>query len=81
MTPWKLELVERRQRAICQTMPDYDVVLNGAVVAKCYHNMSGYCIDRGLPTPRGSRLDPGEISLAKMRREVSTLNREAKAIG
>lgn len=47
---WKLELVERRQRAICQTVPDYDVVLNGEVVAKAYHNTRGYCVDR---EPRG----------------------------
>jgi hypothetical protein len=75
--PWKLELVEApRKMAICETTMRYDVVLNGAVVDELYFNMRGYV--GYLPLPTGGKLDIGEVSISRFRREVALLNREAR---
>ena len=75
--PDKITLQKSNRRAILQTIPDYDVLLNGVVCAKAFFNTRGYVVDKGLPMPSGSRLDPGEISLTKLKREIMILNREA----
>jgi len=60
------------------THPDFDVLLNGRKVETAYFNTRGYRV--GLPLPTGGKLDPGEISLAALKREISRINREAKAL-
>jgi hypothetical protein len=58
------------------TQPDFDVLLNGSTFDRAYFNTHGYRV--GLPLPGGGTLDPGEISLAKLKRLIASLNREAK---
>jgi len=71
----KITLVESKRRHICQTVPDYEVLLNGVKVARAYYNTRGYCVDNGLPMPCGRRSDPGEVSLTKLKREIGIINR------
>lgn len=74
---FKIELRQSPHRAIAQTIPDYDVYLNGEKWGEIYYNMTGYVGYLPCP-PNGSKLDMGESSLATYKREVSKLNREAK---
>jgi hypothetical protein len=70
-----IELRERRAHMLGGPR-DYDVVLHGKVVDGAYFNTRGY--RTGLPMPNGSTLDPGEVSLTRLRREVAKLNQEWK---
>ena len=73
-----IELVEnRRDCAICEVTPRFDVMLNGQKFNQLYHNIRGYV--GYLPTPDGGRLDIGEKSICVFRREVAALNREFAA--
>ena len=75
---WKITIKENRQdMAIFETTPRYDIFLNGEFFDQAYYNMTGYRV--GLPTPDGAVLDPGEISITKLKREIASLNREARA--
>jgi hypothetical protein len=70
-----IKLVEnRRDMAICETTPRYDVMLNGVKFDQLYFNCRGY-VGR-LPFPGGGSLWVGECSLTSIRKEVSKLNRE-----
>lgn len=72
---FKLTLREKPSNTFF-THPDFDLILNGKRVGDTYYNMTGY--RAVLPTPQGSKIDVGEISLTKLRREIAALNREAK---
>jgi hypothetical protein len=74
-----ITLEEKRGRAILQTKPDFWVLVNGQRKDQAYFNMRGYRV--GLPLPDGRTLDPGEISLAALKREIGKINREAKQKG
>lgn len=70
--------LERKPRSGClQEKPDFWVLLNGKRADQAYFNMRGYRV--GLPLPDGRTLDPGEVSLTRVRREIARINREAKA--
>lgn len=73
---FKLSIQECPNRAICQTIPDYDIFLNGEKVGKLTYNMKGYI--GYLPTPDGYKLNIGEKSLSTYKKEIANLNREAK---
>lgn len=73
---FKLTLREKAHRQTFSTRPDYDLFLNGQPIGEAYYNMTGY--RAVLPTPDGKKLDVGEISLSRLRREIASLNREAK---
>jgi hypothetical protein len=78
MKPFKITFEESKPRAMLQTIPDYWVLLNGKRVERLYWNTRGY---RGaLPTPEGGLHDPGEVSLARFKKEARALEREAKAL-
>lgn len=57
--------------------PDFDVLLFGQKVETAYFNCRGY--RAGLPLPTGGMLDPGEVSMARLRREIAAINREYAA--
>jgi hypothetical protein len=65
----------QRGRAICETTPRYDVLLHGNLVGQLYFNMTGYtgCY---LPCANGAKLNPGECSIASLKRQIAILNRE-----
>lgn len=70
-----IELVEtRRDNAICETRPRYDVMLHGKKVGQLYWNMRGFVGD--LPTPSGSSLWMPEGGISLFRKEAARLNRE-----
>jgi hypothetical protein len=69
----KITLRESPRRAMLQTKPDFDVLLNGVKVERAYFNTRGYRV--GLPLPDGRMFDPGEVSLTQLRREVGKINR------
>ena len=71
-----LSLEKSPHKQILQTEDDYFIRLNGRRVGQAYFNMRGYCC--GLPLPDGMVLDPGEISLTQLKKEISKINREAK---
>lgn len=75
---FKITLKERG-KAILQTKPDFDILLNGDVFGTLTYNMTGYI--GYLPLPEVGKMDFGEISLSKYRREIATLNREARLMG
>lgn len=62
------------RKAICETEMPYDVLLDGEKVDEAYFNLRGY--RAGIPTPGGGHLDPGEVSLAQLRRDIAHINRE-----
>lgn len=72
----KVALIESRHRAMLQTVPDYDVTLNGVRVDKLTFNMRGYI--GALPLPDGRKIVLPESSITVWRREVATINREAR---
>jgi hypothetical protein len=73
-----IELVEnRRDCALIELTPRYDVMLHGQKVDQLYYNMRGYV--GYLPTPSGTKLDIGEKSISVFRREVAALNRKFAA--
>lgn len=72
---FKLSLRERPQLRF-SSQPEFDLMLNGEAVSHIYHNMTGYPVM--LPTPRGTKLALGEVSLSKLRREIAALNKKAK---
>lgn len=79
MPSWKLELREtRRGCAMLEKTPRFDVILNGQIAGQLHFNMRGYI--GYLPTPTGGKLDIGEKGITAFRREVSALNREARAL-
>ena len=69
--------LKKRPKAILQTKPDFDILLNGEVVGPLTYNMTGYI--GYLPLPEGGKMDFGEISLTAYRREIARLNREARS--
>lgn len=75
---FRITLEENPNRAICQTIPDYDIYLNGVKKGKLTYNMKGYI--GYLPTPEGTMLDIGERSLSVYKKEISKLNKDAKLI-
>lgn len=73
--PKPLELVEnRRDMAICETTPRYDVMHYGRKVGQLYYNMRGYV--GSLPHPEGGNLNIGERPISAWRAEAARLNRE-----
>jgi hypothetical protein len=78
MLEFKITFEEVKDRHICQEHPFYNVMLNGKFYFQIYYNLRGYC--GYLPTPRGGRFDPGEVSLARFRKEAKILEREAKEL-
>lgn len=62
------------RKAICETEMPYDVLLDGEKVGEAYFNLRGY--RAGIPTPGGGHLDPGEVSLAQLRKDIAHINRE-----
>ena len=69
-----------------QRMPDYRVILTTndgeRDTGNCYYNMTGYRV--GVPYLDDGRelfLDPGEISMAKLKKKIATSHREARAQG
>ncbi len=74
---FRITLKERR-KAILQTKPDFDILLNGEVFGALTYNMTGYI--GYLPLPEGGKMDFGEISLTAYRREIAYLHREAKKV-
>ena len=74
---FKITLRERR-KAILQTKPDFDILLNGEKFGTLTYNMTGYI--GSLPLPEGGKLVMGEISLTAYRREIAYLHREAKKV-
>ena len=75
---FKITLRERR-KAVLQTKPDFNILLNGEVFGTLTYNMTGYIAY--LPLPEGGKMDFGEISLTAYRREIAALNREARLVG
>lgn len=75
--PHVLYLEEKPHKSILQDKPDFWVLLNGKRVEQACYNLRGYRV--GLPLPDGRVLDPGEISLTQLRKEIAKINREAKA--
>lgn len=76
----KVTLVKTlRGRAICETTPRYDVLLNGKPTGhQIYYNMTGYT--GTLPCPDGGSLSLVEGSMTQIRREVADLNRWYKSL-
>jgi hypothetical protein len=82
---FKISLRPKRMMML-QTIPDYHVILTTddgeRNTGDCYYNMTGYRV--GVPYLDGGRerfLDPGEISMAKLKREIANSHREARAQG
>lgn len=74
---FKLTLEKRASPHVLETKPRYDVLVNGEKRGELYYNMRGY---RGaLRDVHGYSLDLGEAPITAYRREVASLNREAKA--
>lgn len=72
----KITLVERKDRAILQTKPDYDICVNGKAVEKLYYNMTGYV--GAIPQVTGISFNIGERGLSTWKKEIGIANREAK---
>jgi hypothetical protein len=77
MPKFKITIAETRKgRQMFETTKRYQVFLNGKPFRDpLYFNMHGYC--GYLPTPAGGVFDPGEISIAKFRKEAAEINRDA----
>ena len=73
---FKITLRERG-KAILQTNPDFDILLNGSVFGQLTYNMTGYI--GYLPLPEGGKMDFGETGIAAYRRAIASLNREARS--
>ena len=69
-----ITLVEnRRDMAMCETTPRYDVMLNGQKYDQLYFNIRGYC--GILPYPGGGSMNVNECSISAVRSEVKRLNK------
>lgn len=73
----KITLRESPRRAICEITPRYDVLLNGARVSELSFNTRGYI--GSLPLPGGRSLWLPESPISAIRREIATINREARS--
>lgn len=62
------------RKAVCEAEMRYDVLLDGVKVDEAYFNTRGY--RAGLPVPGGGRLDPGEVSLSQLRKDIAQINRQ-----
>lgn len=81
----RIKIVENnRKRAIFETTPRYDVLLDGKLFSELCYNMRGYI--GYLPIPSQDRpgefakLDIGERPLSAFRKEVAAINRELKQL-
>ncbi len=74
--PFRLALRARSTTPL-QPRPDYDLLLNGAVVGEVYFNMTGYV--GTLPQPDGTNFTPGEKGISAYRTELARINRETAA--
>lgn len=63
--------------AMLETKMRYDVLLNGAFHSELYFNTKGYV--GSLPMPNGKNLSIGETSIAQYKKEISRINKDAKA--
>lgn len=64
------------KRSICESHMRYDVLVNGVLAETLNFNMRGY--QGYLPLPDGGKLDIGEKAISAYKKEISTLNKEAK---
>jgi hypothetical protein len=82
MAKARITLEERpRRMAMLETKMRYAVMLDGVEFSEVYWNMQGYCGAVPYKKDDGSigRFSPGEISLAKFKREIAQANRELQA--
>lgn len=70
----RITLVESKHRQILQTIPDYEIHVDGKFFGRAYFNTHGYCTY--LPLANGRCGDPGEITLTRLRKEIAKLNQE-----
>jgi hypothetical protein len=66
-----------QKRSMCETHMRYDVLANGKLTDTLYFNMRGY--QGYLPLPDGQKLDIGEMGISAYKKEISCINKEAKA--
>jgi hypothetical protein len=66
-----------KKRSICETHMRYDVLANGQLTDTLNFNMRGY--QGYLPLPDGGKLDIGEKAISAYKKEISIINKEAKA--
>jgi hypothetical protein len=76
--PYVVTLQEAPQkRSMLETHMRYDVLVNGKLHHTLYFNMRGY---RGcVPLPDGTELDIGEKPISAYKKEISRVNKDARA--